>query len=434
MTVTEPAPLRVLFLTPYYKPYLGGIERVIERLTTGLLARRDVAATGVLTTHFAFPRKHMEGLPPFERMDGGVRVYRVPGRPRVAPPYFSVPLVWFPPRALRQVIAGFQPDILHWVGDGWFWGHYWSARAAPRTTGIVFSPSFHRLTPDKQWLRPLNIALCRRADRVTALSRLEAAAIRPAYLVAPHKQMLLPWGVDAPPEGVEPVRDGDARFTVLCVGRLGAHKNQRFLLGVWAAARGRFIRPARLVLVGRDEGDSGGEAVVRRLIAAHDLEGEVQLTGEVTDAGLHAWYARADVFALFSRYEAFGLVFFEAMAAGVPILTHRVGANAELLRHGAVLTDPGDERAAVEGLVALVNDDALRCRLGAEAKTYATAFTWGPVIERFVALYREVLEERSPPPPALRTEIGQGHSVFAPRRLHGDDRTTGAGRHGAVRG
>jgi glycosyltransferase involved in cell wall biosynthesis len=393
-----------LFLTPYYKPYLGGIERVIERLTTGLLARPDVAATGVLTTHFAFPRQHMAGLAPIEQMDGGVRVYRVPGRPHVAPPYFSVPLVWFPPRAFRQVIERFHPDILHWVGDGWFWGHHWSARAAPHTTGIVFSPSFHRLTPDKQWLRPLNIALCRRADRVTALSGLEAAAIRPAYLVPPRKQVILPWGVDAPPTEVRPAHEGDERVTVLCVGRLGSHKNQRFLLRVWMAARGRFNCPARLVLVGRDEGDSGGEAAVGRLIAAHGLDGEVLLTGEVTDAELRAWYARADVFALFSRYEAFGLVYFEAMAAGVPVLTHRVGANAELLRRGALLTDAGDAAAATEELVALVNDGVLRRSLGAAAREYAAAFTWGPVIERFVALYREILSERAGGPWPHRDE------------------------------
>jgi glycosyltransferase involved in cell wall biosynthesis len=398
--------LRVLFLTPYYKPYLGGIERVIERLTTGLLRRPDVAAAGVLTTHFAFPRKHMADLPSVEEIDGGVRIYRVPGGPRVAPPYFSVPLVWFPPRAFRQVLDRFRPDILHWVGDGWFWGHYWSARFAPPGTGIIFSPSFHRLSPDKLWLRPLNIALCRRADRVTALSRLEAEAVRPAYRVPWRKQVIVPWGVDPPGPDTGGIGNVTAdstpaagyrlptALTVLCVGRLGWHKDQRFLIEVWAAARARFNRPARLVLIGRDEGDSGGEAAVRRLIAAHGLADEVVLTGEVTDAELRAWYARADLFALFSRYEAFGLVFFEAMAAGTPVLTHRVGANAELLRRGAVLTDAHDGTAAVEGLVELVNNDALRARLGAEAASYAAAFTWPPVIDRFVSLYRDVLRER----------------------------------------
>ncbi|HEY7294787.1 MAG TPA: hypothetical protein VH916_07080, partial [Dehalococcoidia bacterium] len=142
-------PLRVLFLTPYYKPYLGGIERVIERLSAGMLRRDDIEAVGVLTTHYEFPRHWTEGLASRERMDGGVEIIRLPAWPKAAPPYFSVPLVWFPPRAIRDAIAAFRPSVLHWVGDGWFWGHYFSARYAGSETAVVFSPSFHTLTRDK---------------------------------------------------------------------------------------------------------------------------------------------------------------------------------------------------------------------------------------------------------------------------------------------
>src|SRR5581483_3089228 len=239
-TVSEP-PLRVLFLTPYYKPYLGGIERVIERLSAGMVQRRDVEAVGVLTTHFAFPRHWMRDLPAREAMDGGVEILRLPAWPKVAPPYFSVPLVWFPPSAIRAAIRAFLPTVLHWVGDGWFWGHYFSARYAPNAA-VIFSPSFHTLTRDKFWLRPLNIALCRRADRVTALSTLERDAVRRTYLVPPHKQVVIPWAVD-PDEPRNQDSDTDdvwsadrggaraseAPLTVLCVGRLGEHKNQRLL-------------------------------------------------------------------------------------------------------------------------------------------------------------------------------------------------------------
>ena len=388
--------LRVLFLTPYYKPYLGGIERVIEGLSTRLLARDDVEATGVLTTHFAFPRKHMRGLPSRQAIDGGVDVYRVEGFPKRAPPYFSVPLIWFSPSGFRDALRDFQPDVLHWVGDGWFQGHALSAALAGPETAILFSPSFHVLTIDKQWLRPINAVLCRRADVVTALSKREARAVRDAYFVPRAKQAFLPWGVDEPQDGTEPM-DGDERLTVLCVGRLGSHKNQLLLLEAWAKARSRYERPARLVLVGRDEGDSGGEAAVRRQIDALDLGTEVLITGEVSDDILRRWYATADLFALFSRYEAFGLVFFEAMAAGVPVLTHRVGANPELLLKGAVLTDPFDVEAAAEGLTELINDGDARSRLAEDARSYAAGFTWGPVVDRCVRLYRRALERRRGP-------------------------------------
>jgi len=387
--VTE-APLRVLFLTPYYKPYLGGIERVIERLSAGMLRRADVEAVGVLTTHFEFPRHWMEGLPPRERMDGGVEIIRLPAWPKIAPPYFSVPLVWFPPGAIREAIAAFRPNVLHWVGDGWFWSHYLSARYAAPGTAVIFSPSFHTLTRDKFWLQPINIALCRRADRVTALSPLERKAVRRTYHVPPRKHVVVPWGVD-PDDGPPEPRAADAPLTVLCVGRLGEHKNQQFLIAAFAAALPRLKRAARLVLVGRDE---GARQAIERQIRDLGLERVVLIVGELSDAEVRAWYHRADLFALFSRYEAFGLVFFEAMVAGVPVLTHRVGANAQLLREGAVAVPEHNRSAAVESLVRLLNDDAARADLGEQARRYAATFTWPPVLDRFVGLYREALAER----------------------------------------
>ncbi|MHB8576444.1 MAG: glycosyltransferase family 4 protein, partial [Dehalococcoidia bacterium] len=294
------------------------------------------------------------------------------------------------PAAIRAAIRRFRPDVLHWVGDGWFWGHYFSARYAAPGAAVIFSPSFHMLTRDKFWLRPINIALCRRADRVTALSSLEVRGVRRTYNVDPAKQIIIPWAVDPDVAAREPRPDGEP-FTVLCVGRLGEHKNQRLLIDAFAAAIPRLQRRARLVLVGRDEG--AREAIERQIVDL-GLSGQVLITGELSDADVRAWYHRADLFALFSHYEAFGLVFFEAMVAGVPVLTHRVGANGELLREGAVLVGENDATAATEALVQLLNDDDARRALGERGNRYAAGFTWPPVIERFVDLYREVLAER----------------------------------------
>ena len=92
---------------------------------------------------------------------------------------------------------------------------------------------------------------------------------------------------------------------------------------------------------------------------------------------------------LFSHYEAFGLVYFEAMAYGTPVLTHDVGSNRELLHRGAVVTPRYDSAAAVGSLVELVNNDEARVRLGEDAREYALAeFTWPAVAEKYLALYR----------------------------------------------
>ena len=113
------------------------------------------------------------------------------------------------------------------------------------------------------------------------------------------------------------------------------------------------------------------------------------MTGEVSDAELNEWYAESALLVLFSQYEAFGLVFLEAMAHGTPVLTHDVGANREVLKRGAVVVPRFDREAAVSELVRLVNDDAARQELGQDAQRYALSeFTWLAVAEKYLEVYQ----------------------------------------------
>ena len=112
------------------------------------------------------------------------------------------------------------------------------------------------------------------------------------------------------------------------------------------------------------------------------------MVGEVSDGELVEWYSRADLFVLFSQYEAFGLVFFEAMAHGAPVLTHDVGANRELLTRGAVVIPRFDQEEAVIEMVRLVNDADYRQGLGRDARDYTLSeFTWPAVAEKYLGVY-----------------------------------------------
>ena len=401
------APLRVLYLTPYYRPYLGGIERAIEELSHQIQGSPEVEAVGVLTTKYSFPRVAQPDWPDRETLDDGVQVYRLPGFPRWSLPIYSVPLVWFSPGRVRQYLNEFRPNVIHFVGDGWFWGHYWARLLAPKfplpqgedqgggRPRFVFTPSFHTLPLVRWWLAPLNAALCRMVDDIVPLTQQESRGLGRAYLAPRRKQSIIGWGAPPPNEGVlkrvEAERSGapgdsDAALTVLCVGRLGRHKAQLWLLEAYLQARGSFNKAVRLVLVGRDEGDAGA---IASFLQQHRLEGEVVVTGEVSDEELAAWYARTDLFVLFSHYEAFGLVYFEAMAYGAPVLTHDVGSNRELLHRGAMVTARFDRDAAVADLAELVNNDEARLRLGEEAREYALSeFTWPAVAEKYLEVYR----------------------------------------------
>lgn len=399
-------PLRVLFLTPYFRPYLGGIERAIEQLSLHLQRSEAVEAVGVLTTKYSFPRVPRPAWADRDTTPEGIAIYRLCGYPRRSIPLYSVPLVWFSPLRVRKYLLEFNPNVINFIGDGWFWGHFWSWFWFRRRAKFVFTPSFHALPPSRWWLRPINGFLCNVVDGVVDLTRQEAELVRRAYWVPRRKQAVIGWGALAPKTQIPldpPLLKGDKRgisssqrrdggipgaLNILCVGRLGRHKGQAWLLNVYQKALPHFQKPARLILVGRGEDD--GDRIAEH-VRSKGLENEVVITGELSDDDLLAWYARSDIFTLFSQYEAFGLVFFEAMAHGVPVLTHDVGANRELLTRGANLVPRFDEPAAVAQLVRLVNDDDYRRELGREARAYALAeFTWAAVADKYLKLYQGI--------------------------------------------
>ena len=387
-------PLRVLFLTPYFRPYLGGIERAIEQLSFQMQQSASIEAVGVLTTKYSFPRCPQPTWADEETTPEGISIYRLSGFPRRSLPIYSVPLVWFSPLRLKRYLDEFKPTVIHFVGDGWFWGHFWAWFWYRGRARFVFTPSYHVLPPSRWWLKPINAFLCHIVDSVVALTGGEAKSVQRAYLTPKDKLRIIGWGASLNNNGPAPDEthrqredDFESRpLTVLCVGRLGKHKGQRWLLDTYLRARAEFTRPVRLVLVGRDE---GGAAEIEEFIAEQQLQGEVIVTGEVTDDELAEWYAEADLFTLFSNYEAFGLVYLEAMTHGVPVLSHDVGANVEVLAKGAVVVPRFDREAAAGELARLVNDDAARWELGREAQRYALSeFSWPAVAEKYLKVYQ----------------------------------------------
>jgi glycosyltransferase involved in cell wall biosynthesis len=70
--------------------------------------------------------------------------------------------------------------------------------------------------------------------------------------------------------------------------------------------------------------------------------------------------------------EGFGLTFVEALRAGLPVVTSRLGGGAEVVTEACgVLTPPGDAAAVAEALCGLIKDPARRRALGAAGPTRA---------------------------------------------------------------
>jgi len=159
-------------------------------------------------------------------------------------------------------------------------------------------------------------------------------------------------------------RAENAPVRVLSVGRLVPDKNLVALVEAFADA-GFVAGEAELELCGTGSLDVDLNAIAERLGVP------LRLHGYVAPGELPRLYLDADVLALVSTYEPFGVTVREAAAAGLPLICSvRAGAAGDVAVDGenAVLVDPTDRAAITDALGRLVRDAALRERLAAGSR------------------------------------------------------------------
>src|SRR5262249_31184950 len=154
-----------------------------------------------------------------------------------------------------------------------------------------------------------------------------------------------------------------------------------------AALRAR-VPDARVHVVGRGP----EEEAIARLHAELGLGDTVRLLGDVSVDRLAEEYVNADLFCLPSVQEGFGIVFLEAMAAGLPVVACRAAAIPEVVEDGrtGALVPPRDPTALARTIEDLVRDRERARQLGSGGRARVTAFTLRVVAERFLDAVRSM--------------------------------------------
>ena len=224
-----------------------------------------------------------------------------------------------------------------------------------------------------------------RADRLVAVSGHGRDVLRGRGVEAGRIHVVPP-GFDGVSANIEPQERGDGPLRVLCVAQWIPRKGILTLVEAWTLRQ----RPgAVLQLVGETTADREYEARVRAAVEAAPRE-SILVTGRVDEATLGQAYASADVFALPSRYEGYGIVFAEALASGLPIVACDVGPVPELVgTEAGVLVRPDDATALSAALDLLLGDPDLRARMSQAAVHRASSL---PRWEDTVAGFQAVLD------------------------------------------
>ena len=401
--------MRVMLLSQFYPPDIGGIEVHVQALARGLVARGHEVVVATLA---------MVEFGPGERLDEGVRVHTLQGALQRIGPLFTTERRHAAPfpdpeltSGLRRLAEEFRPDVVH--------AHNWIGRSyvpLKRRIGVPYLLSLHDsgriCTQARMWYRDKELcsgpslrrclsccalqfgalkgtvtylgnraargADARAVDLFLPVSNAVAASNRLAqdglaYEVVPNFAVDVRPSADLADPRLEQLPSGPF---VLQVGDVMVDKG----VDVLFAAYRSLTDPPPLVLIGR----------ISEEVRATLPPGVTALGTWPHDLALEAW--RRCLFGTMPSLclDACPTVTFEAMAAGKPVVASALGGLLDQVVDGVtgLLVTPGDPEALATAIARLATDSELRARMGAAARErYRAEFRADVVIDRIESLY-----------------------------------------------
>lgn len=375
-----------------YPPHVvGGLARHVDALSRALVAQGH--EVHVLTR--SAPDQ------PAEEVLGGVHVYRVS-------PFFQEPpdfRLWVNHLNFALLEAGVRllqrlhgPTILH--AHDWLVAH--AAKGLKTLFRIPLVATIHATENGRQnglhddgqkYINDVEWWLTYEAWRVIVCSNAMRAEVQRLFGLGDDKVTVIPNGITSP-QGM-PVRSLPPRESFAApderllfhIGRLVPEKGAGILL----EAMPMLLRQHQVRLVIGGVGPYADE--LRRRAEHLGVAHRVRFTGWVSDAEAQALYRYADVVAVPSTYEPFGIVALEAMAAGAPVVVSDVGGLSEIIRHGenGLKAHPGNPVSLADQISRLLGEKPLARRLAAAGKREVLErYAWSAVARTTASVYDEV--------------------------------------------
>ena len=238
-------------------------------------------------------------------------------------------------------------------------------------------------------------AAARRSDCILTVSEASKRDILHLFNVAPEKIVVVYNAIDShfsmtpSDEAVARVRERyqlDHRF-VLYVGNIKPHKNLVRLIEAFDELRRGELEDLKLLIIGDQISKL---PALRRAVHRHKLHKHVRFLGYLADDQLAILYRLASVFAFPSLYEGFGLPPLEAMASGTPVVTSNVSSLPEVVGDAAVLVNPYDVDAIVDGLRRVLTNPTLAAEMRQKGIERAREFSWERSVAKTWGVYQQI--------------------------------------------
>lgn len=372
--------MKILQISKFYWPVMGGIETVAWELAEGL--NRAGLDVGVLCSH-------QEPRTVIDRFPLGYQVARAGSLGTVLSTSVAPAMV----PLMRSLSIGCDIVHLH-MPDPMAALALWLARPTGRVVVHWHSDVIRQRRAMKLY-EPLQRWVLSRADAIVATSEAYAQASAP----------LQPWArkVRVIPIGISDNKGGACADKAAAVRQQFRGRRIVFSLGRMTYYKGFdvLIRAARalpddcVVLIGGE-----GELLnhYRETVLAQGLAGKVHLAGHIDHNDLPSYFQACDVFCMPStvRAEAYGVAMVEAMVMGKPIIATDIpGSGVPWVNvdgRTGFNVPVGDCCALAQALQRLLDDCQLRARLGAGARErFEQDFNAARMTDRTIDLYRSVL-------------------------------------------
>jgi len=370
MTLPAPPDRKLNLLIVASSLWIGGTETVIRHLAETI----DRDRFNVSVCYLKQRGQIGEAL-----AEAGVDIFGIADSP-------DAPVNYFAFRKLRRAIRERRIDVVHTHTPQ---GLVDTSLCKVLHPGIKLVHTFHfgnypHTSPRILWMERI---FSRMADRLFAVGEVQRQQLLAVHHLKNDAIDVMWNGVGQPKSGVDPAfRAGVGAEGRVLIGTIATLIEQKGLKDLIAVARELRDLGDRITFVVCGEGHLRQELeALRRDYCVDDM---VTLTGWVTSAADRA-LPTFDIFFQPSLWEAMSVVTLEAMAAGKPIVTTRVGEAPHIIADGVdgLLVDAKDVKGMAAALRRLVEDPAQRTRLGAAAKAKVQARL---TVERMTRAYEQV--------------------------------------------